>query len=86
VPRHIARLVTWLVVDYFDYTARPVPWHVARLITQLVAPLVIDYFAYAVHPCASARCVPRRVARHRLIHLRRASGCFGTSCGMSRDS
>jgi hypothetical protein len=23
VPRHVARLVTWLVVDYFDYTARP---------------------------------------------------------------
>jgi hypothetical protein len=23
VPRHVARLVTWLVVDYFDYAARP---------------------------------------------------------------
>jgi hypothetical protein len=24
VPRHVARLVTWLVVNYFTYTARPV--------------------------------------------------------------
>jgi hypothetical protein len=23
VPRHVARLVTWLVVDYFDYAGRP---------------------------------------------------------------
>jgi hypothetical protein len=86
VPRHVARLVTRLVVDYFDYTASPAPRHVARLVTQLVAPLVIDYFAYVVRPGASARCVPRRVARRRLLHLRRASGCFGTSRGLSRDS
>jgi hypothetical protein len=24
VPQHVARLVTWLVVDYFTYAARPV--------------------------------------------------------------
>jgi hypothetical protein len=24
VPRHVARLVTWLIVDYFTYAARPV--------------------------------------------------------------
>jgi hypothetical protein len=23
VPQHVARLITWLVVDYFDYAARP---------------------------------------------------------------
>jgi hypothetical protein len=32
VPRHVARLVKRLVVDYFDYAARPVPRHVARLV------------------------------------------------------
>jgi hypothetical protein len=31
-----------LVVDYFDYAARPVPRHVERLITRLVAPLVVE--------------------------------------------
>jgi hypothetical protein len=33
VPRHIARLVTRPVVDYFAYAARPVPRHVVRVIT-----------------------------------------------------
>jgi hypothetical protein len=55
VPRHVARLVTRLVVDYFDYATRPGP---------------------------SAR----RAARHRLLRLRRASGCLGTSCGSSPGS
>jgi hypothetical protein len=139
VPRHVAWLVTRLVVDYFTYAARPVasacceacrvtrrqqlrlaqarrrllhlcrvseclgtsrgssrgsssktsttpriwvPRHVVRLITRVVAPLVVDYFAYAARPGASAR----RTARRRLLHLHRASGCFGTSRGLSRDS
>jgi hypothetical protein len=30
--------------------------------------------------------VPRHAARHRLLHLRLASGCFGTSRGLARDS
>jgi hypothetical protein len=117
VPQHVARLITWLVVDYINYAARPgasarcaarravrrqlrlrrasgclgmsrsslrrsssntsptscirVPWHVARL--------VVDFFAYAVRPGASAR----RAACYRLLHLRRASGCLGTSRGSS---
>jgi hypothetical protein len=50
-----------------------VPRHVARL--------VIDYFAYAARPGASARRVARHAARCRLLRLRRASGCLGTSCG-----
>jgi hypothetical protein len=53
VPRHVARLVTWLVVDYFTYAARP---------------------------GASAR----RAACRRLLRLRPASGCLGTSHGSSR--
>jgi hypothetical protein len=58
--------------------------------------LVIDCFAYAARLGASARRAARHVSRHRLLHLAqarrrllplcRASGCFGTSRGLSRDS
>jgi hypothetical protein len=41
--------------------------------------LVVDYFAHAAHLGASAR----RAARRRLLCLRRASGCLGTSRGSS---
>jgi hypothetical protein len=67
-----------------------------RLIVRLVACLIVDYFAYAARPGASARRGARHAARRRLLHLaqthrrllrlRRASGCFGTSCGSSRGS
>jgi hypothetical protein len=60
--------------------------HVARLVTRLVAPLVVDYFAYATRPGASARHAARHAARRRLLHLRRTSCCFGTSCSSSRGS
>jgi hypothetical protein len=60
VPRHIAQLVTWLIVDYFDYAARP--------------------GALAHH---AAHHATRRAARRRLLRLRRASGCLGTSRGSS---
>jgi hypothetical protein len=63
-----------------------VPRHVARLVTRLVAPLVVDNFASATRPGASARRAARHAAHRRLLHLRRASGCFGTSCGTSRGS
>jgi hypothetical protein len=68
VPRHVARLVTRLVVDYFashgsSSTTSPTP-------RVLVTRLVIDYFAYATCLGASA-C---RVARRRLFFLCRASG------------
>jgi hypothetical protein len=46
VPRHIARLVAWLVVDYFAYTVR-------LALARLVAQLVVNYFAYTVRPGAS---------------------------------
>jgi hypothetical protein len=48
--------------------------------------LVVDYFAYAVRPGALARRVARHAARRRLLHLRRTSGCLGTSRGSSRGS
>jgi hypothetical protein len=44
--------------------------------------LVVDYFAYTTRPSASAR----SAAHRRLLRLRRASGCFGTSRGSSRGS
>jgi hypothetical protein len=75
-----------------------VPRHVARLVMRLVAPLVvIDYFVFATRLGASARraarhaacrAVRRRLlrlaqARRRLLRLRLASGCLGTSRGSS---
>jgi predicted ABC-type sugar transport system permease subunit len=66
--------------------------HVARHVARLVAPLVVDYFAsrrlvvdyfaYTVCPGASARHAARQAVRRRLLHLRRASGCFGSSRGL----
>jgi hypothetical protein len=75
--------------NQFSYTARPVASAcraACQLVTRLAAPLVVDYFAYATRPGASARRAARHAARRRLLHLRRTSGCFGTSCGSSRGS
>jgi hypothetical protein len=49
--------------------------HVARLVTRTV----INYFTHAARPGASARRAARHAARRRLLRLRRASGCLGTS-------
>jgi hypothetical protein len=82
-PRHVARHVTRLVVDYSGSHG-----------------LVVDYFASAARPGASARRAARHAARRaarrrllrlaparpRLLRLRRASGCLGTSRGSSYDS
>jgi hypothetical protein len=88
VPGHVA----WLV-------ARLVTWLVAPLVVDYSASrrLVVDYFASAARPGASARRAAYRAARRaahrrlirarrRLLHLRHASGCLGTSCGSSRGS
>jgi hypothetical protein len=60
---------------------------VARHVARLVTRLVVDYFDYTVRSGASARRAThhatRRTARRRLLHLRRTSGCLGTSCGSS---
>jgi hypothetical protein len=52
--------------------------------------LVVDYFASVAHPGASAHRAARhaacRAARRRLLRLRRATGCLGTSRGSSRGS
>jgi hypothetical protein len=86
-PRHVVLLVTRLVAPLVvDYSAS--------------RRLVIDYFASAARPGASARCaachMARRAARlrllrpaqahRRLLRLRHASGCLGTSHGSSRGS
>jgi hypothetical protein len=76
VPRHIARLVTRLVVDYFHYATRPgasarhAAHRVARRrllrlracvrVPQHVTRLIVDYFDYTARLGASAR----RAARH----------------------
>jgi hypothetical protein len=82
VPQHIARLVMRLVAPLVvDYSAS--------------RRLVIDYFVYAARLGASARRAARHAARrtarrrllrlaqarHRLLRLRRVSGCLGTSHG-----
>jgi hypothetical protein len=87
VPRHVAWLFTWLVAPLVvDYSAS--------------RRLVVDYFAYAPHPGASARLAARHSARRaarcqllrlaqarrRLLRIRHASGCLGTSRGSSRGS
>jgi hypothetical protein len=46
------------------------------------APVKVNQFSYAARPVASAR----RAARRRLLRLRRASRCFGTSRDTSRGS
>jgi hypothetical protein len=61
-------------------------------VSQHVTRLVVDFFAYAARPGASARRAARRrllrlaQVRRRLLRLRRASGCLGTSRGSSRRS
>jgi hypothetical protein len=96
VPRLVARLVVPLVVDYFAYVAHPDAsarhtvcrrlFHLAWLVAQHVVHLVVDYFAYTARPGASSRRAARLAARRRILHLRRASGCLGSSRGSSRLS
>jgi hypothetical protein len=57
-----------------------------RLVARLVTRLVVDYFDYTARPGALARCTARHMARRRLLRLRRASRCLGTSRGSSRRS
>jgi hypothetical protein len=55
-------------------------------VPRQVARLVVDYFDYAARPVASAQHAARRAAHRRLLRLRHASGCLGTSRGSSRNS
>jgi hypothetical protein len=73
VNRYVARLVTRLVDDFFDYAAR------------------LGSSARRAAHRAARRAARRRLlclaqARRRLLHLRCASGCLGTSRGSSRGS
>jgi hypothetical protein len=69
-------------------TTSPTPRvRVPRHVTRLLVRLLVDYSDYTARSGASARraaCyAARRAARHRLLRLRRASGCLGTSRGSS---
>jgi hypothetical protein len=85
VPRHVARLIMWLVIEYFAYARVQVPRHVVWLVVDNFAYtarpsasarrathlwLVVNYFAYSVCPSAPA-C---HAASRRLLRLRRVSG------------
>jgi hypothetical protein len=85
VPRHVAWLVTRLVVDYFasrwlvvDYFAYTVRFALDLLVSWLVVDystsrrLIVDYLAYTTRPGASARHAARRVAHRRLLRLGQA--------------
>jgi hypothetical protein len=75
VPRHVAQLVTRLVVDYFTYAARPVAstrraaCRVTHRRLLRLAQLVVDYFTYAARPVASTRRAACRVTHRRLLRL-----------------
>jgi hypothetical protein len=80
VPRHVARLI----VDYFashalSSTTSPTP---CIRVPRHLARLVVDYFSHAERPGASS-C---HVAHRRLLRLRHAYGCLGTSRGSSLTS
>jgi hypothetical protein len=86
VPRHVAWLVAPLVVDYSTSRRLAVDYFASRrLAVDYFASrrLVVDYFAYATRLGPSAHSAARHAARSRLLRLRRASGCFGTSRGSS---
>jgi hypothetical protein len=99
VPRHVARLVMWLVVDYFASR---------RLLRRAFGCLRTSHGSSSTTSPTSRVRVPRhltrfvvwlvvdyftyaarlgasapRAARRRLLHLRRASGFLGTSHGSS---
>jgi hypothetical protein len=84
VPRHVVRLVTRLVIDYFTYAAHPVAS--ARRATCRVTHRRLLHLAQARRRLlslrrasgASARRAAHHAARRRLLRLRRASGCLGT--------
>jgi hypothetical protein len=78
LPRHASRCLGMSRGSLSTSSPTPrvrVPWHVARLITRLV----VDYFSRAARLRALARRVTHYVARHRLLLLRCASGCLGSS-------
>jgi hypothetical protein len=67
-----------LVVDYFAYAVRP------GASARRAARRVARYAArHAARRAARRRLLYLAQAHHRLLHLRRASGCLGTSPGSS---
>jgi hypothetical protein len=65
-------------------TTSPTPHvRVPRHVVRLVMRLIVDYIDYAARPCVSACRAAHHAARRRILHLRRAPGCLGTSRGSS---
>jgi hypothetical protein len=73
VPRHVARLVAPLVVDY-------------SASRRLVVDYFASAARPGASARRAARHAARRAARRRLLRLCRASGCFSMSRGTSRGS
>jgi hypothetical protein len=95
VPRHVARLITPLVVDYsasrrlvVDYFASAArPGASARRAARHATHHVTRHAAcHAAHRAARRRLLHLAQARRQLLRLRRASGYLGTSRGSSRGS
>jgi hypothetical protein len=99
VPRHVAQLVALLVVGTSASCRLVVGTSAScrlvvascRLVVGNSASrrLVVDYFASAARPgasaCRAARHTDRLAAHRRLLRIRRASWCLGTSRSSSLD-
>jgi hypothetical protein len=79
VPRHVARLVTRLVVDYFASRRLVVDYFAYAARSGASA-------SRAARHAACRRLLHLAQAPRRLLRLRRASGCLGKSRGSSRSS
>jgi hypothetical protein len=79
VPRHVARLVMRLIVDYF--ISRRLVVHYFAYATHPGASTRRE-----ARQAARRRLLLLEQARRRLLRLSRASGCLGTSCGSSSGS
>jgi hypothetical protein len=91
VPWHVARLVAPLIVDCSALRRLVVDYSTSRrllvdystscrlVVYSASRRLIVDYFSSVERPGASAH----RAARRRLLRLRRAFGCLGTSRGSS---
>jgi hypothetical protein len=92
VPRHVARIIALLVVDYsvshrlvVDYFASAAcPGASARRAARHAARRAAH--RRLLHVAQARRELRLAQARHRLLRLRRASGCLGTSRASSRGS
>jgi hypothetical protein len=79
LPRHVARLVTLLIVDYCALRRLVVDYFAYAMCPSASA-------RRAARHAARRRLLRLAQARRRLLRLCRGSGCLGTSRGSSRGS